>query len=918
MSSAATAAGFTAPPGAYVLPNRKAFADMIARIFLKYRKAPTDTEEGDMDLCARQGSQTTRDLLPYQRLVRDYMQIETPYRGILIYHGLGSGKTCSSIAVAESLLSRRKVYVMLPASLQDNYRQEIRKCGDPIYILNNHWEVRTFHSEEEKAPALALGIPDEFLRSQGRYYVTVPGRESNYNTLPGDVRDGIEKQINALIKSRYEFINYNGLTKEKVKALIPEEDASTSTKFNDSVVIVDEIHNLVSTIISGSEIGRRIYDALYNAKNCKVVALSGTPVINRPNEIAYLMNLLRGPIERIHIPVKDIANWDEAAMAGFFRRQPEVDTIEFNSIKRILQLTRNPPHFKSVFNEKGERYAVQYDESIPMTTPQDWVETLRQSFSDTFAGAVLATAEEIRIENLECLPTQFTDFVNMFVDGLEVKNALLFQRRIQGLVSYFRGGDERMLPKRVQIEDELERIPMSDLQFTKYLEVRWKEIQQESKKTRGTAAMNEDFSSYRVGSRLVCDYAVPSELKSPEEKDEGTEPDKSAILATMKAQPAKYFSPDALKIYSPKLLKSLENIKASAPGNQFVYSQYRELEGLGIFAAILEANGFQEYKIVKQDGKYVQDPSLDPAKQAFAFYTGKEDSDEREIMRLIFNEDYRGLTQIYPQHAQSLRESIAGKRVLSILMATKSGAEGINLKNVRHLHILEPYWNPARHDQVVGRGIRLCSHASRDILDAEGRITTETVPMDERTVRISFYMSVFTEDQLHSAEYPNIVPIRRADTQPKLYDLRDQRAGAAAPTAFLSSDEFLYEIAYEKSRITAGISKLLKQAAVDCEIHRKLHSRGQPVLQCMRFDTNITNEDLAYYPSIKNDQLDASVLRNQMKRKRRLQKMKIKDMVFIVDVDSNQVFDADSFLDSQRLLPIGIKEKDRIEFFTFI
>ena len=42
-------------------------------------------------------------------------------------------------------------------------------------------------------------------------------------------------------------------------------------------------------------------DAIYYAKDCKVVALSGTPLINRPNEIAFLLNLLRGPIERIVI-----------------------------------------------------------------------------------------------------------------------------------------------------------------------------------------------------------------------------------------------------------------------------------------------------------------------------------------------------------------------------------------------------------------------------------------------------------------------------------------------------------------------------------------------------------------------------------------------------------------------------------------
>ena len=78
----------------------------------------------DEDVCKRQGdmSKNTRELLEHQKIVRDYLLTETPYRGLLLYHGLGSGKTCSSIAIAESLLSTRTCYVLLPASLQDNYR----------------------------------------------------------------------------------------------------------------------------------------------------------------------------------------------------------------------------------------------------------------------------------------------------------------------------------------------------------------------------------------------------------------------------------------------------------------------------------------------------------------------------------------------------------------------------------------------------------------------------------------------------------------------------------------------------------------------------------------------------------------------------------------------------------------------------
>lgn len=911
--------------GTAVLPNRKAFADYITRIFLKARSQGFDAEDEDADLCTKQGS-NVQELLPYQKLVRDYLMIETPYRGLLVYHGLGSGKTCSAIGVAESLLHNKKVYVMLPASLQSNFRQQLRKCGDPIYMINNHWETRMIRTEADKTAAKTLGLSEEFLRSQRRYFVTVEGAAPNYNSLPLDIRKGIDAQISDLIENRYNFINYNGLTQEAARLLVPEDDPTKSKTFNDSVVIIDEAHNFVSRVINKSDIARRVYDAIYYAQNCKVVMLSGTPVINRPNEVAFFMNLLRGPIERINIPTKEMPQWDEAALTKFFKGKEDVDTVEFNSIKRIIYITRNPPHFKSVYNDKGDRIAVQYAKELDRLTTDAWVASIRDSFRTTFPGSELAPPDKITKEYLECLPTKFEDFVNYFVDGLDVKNALLFQRRVQGLVSYYKGADERMLPKRVNDEQMLQLVPMSDEQFNRYLEVRWKEIQMESRKAmRGPGALNEDFTTARVLSRLACNYAVPQELMEgvEEQTSENQKVDKTKVLEKMRLDPDRYLRPAGLAIFSPKMKKVLEILSESIGKddfrNQFVYSTYRELEGLGLFGAILEANGFQKYRLVMDNGVYKEDPSMDPAKPAFAFYSGEESAEYREISRYIFNEDYKGLDTEFPKHSQSIRESImkrGNKKLLCVLMGTAAAAEGLNLMNVRHIHIMEPHWNPARHDQVIGRGIRLCSHATRQKLE-DGNIVKEPVPIEERTIQVSFYVSKFSESQASSTSGFNIVPIRRADTLPKRYDSPDV-PGARPPEAFMSSDEFLYNVSYEKGRITAGITRLLKQAAVDCEIHRKLHSKEEPVIQCMRFDSTVKGEDMAYHPNIKDDELDVTFLRNQMKRKRRLQRVEIKGFVLLVDPDSREVFDSVAFEDNQRLLRLGTLEKDRIEWFKIL
>ena len=871
----------------YVLPNRKAFADAVTRTLLQYRKTAVDEEDKDVDVCLARGS-NARELLPHQKVVRDYLLMETPYRGLLLYHGLGSGKTCSSIAVAESLLSTRKVFVMLPASLESNYRGELRKCGDPLYMYDQHWRQQTL-TPETRENAKKLGLSDGFLDRNTTFFTTVAGEQKNFESLPKTARDIIAKQIEDIIDQRFTFIRYNGLSSANIGKYVPEDGTNP---YNDSVVIIDEVHNFISRISNASDIARKLYNVIYSAKNCKVVALSGTPVINRANEISYLMNLLRGPIERIIIPVRAIPSWDEERMTSVLRNIPDVDTIEFNALKKYILLTRNPPNFRSIYSEKGERTAVQYVKDLPyIPMAADWVASFAPKFQTDVGGAELSL-DRVTTEVFDTLPTEYEEFAKLFLDGLQIKNALLFQRRIQGLVSYFKGADERMLPRRVDDDKMLEKVPMSETMFNNYLAIRFKEIQRDARrKLNPSKADDAEMKTFRVNSRLACDYAVPPEVGRDDdaelELNEDAQPTKADILAKIRAAPDRYLTEAALANYSPKMLKLLQNIRASMGDGaewrtQLLYSYFRNLEGLGVFSAILSANGWQEYKLTKEANQWIEDPSLDPEKPAYAFFTGNEDMEQREFMRQIFNAKY---SDDFPP---SLKASIEGKpkKKLVLFMITAAGAEGITLANVRHVHIMEPHWNPARHDQIIGRAIRICSHAS--------------LPQEERTVRVSFYLSVFTDAQSKSTEGANnVVLVRRNDMATKRYE-------GDPVEVFMTTDEYLYEKTYEKDVTNKRISLLLKQAAVDCEVHRKLHSRETPVISCMRFDSTITGEDISFKPDIKTDELDESYLRNMQRRRRRLQKVQIKQMVFLIDPDTKEVFDGPAFDDDNRLMRLGV------------
>jgi hypothetical protein len=76
-------------------------------------------------------------------------------------------------------------------------------------------------------------------------------------------------------------------------------------------------------------------------------------------------------------------------------------------------------------------------------------------------------------------------------------------------------------------------------------------------------------------------------------------------------------------------------------------------------------------------------------------------------------------------------------------------------------------------------------------------------------------------------------------------------------------------------------------------------------------------EDLASHPDIKSDERDASYLRNVMKRSRRLQRIKVKEFVFLYDPETREVFDHSAFADNERLLKLGVMKTNKIEFFTY-
>ena len=154
----------------YYLYNREIFINYINKLFLPYQQnneQEKDIKSGKITISCDDYSKQDFTLLIHQKIVRDYINLYTPYRGLLLFHGLGSGKTCSSIAISEGLKNNKQIIVMTPASLRNNYIQELKKCGDLMYKKNQFWEFVSKNNPEYVSHLSALlHLPEEYIKKK--------------------------------------------------------------------------------------------------------------------------------------------------------------------------------------------------------------------------------------------------------------------------------------------------------------------------------------------------------------------------------------------------------------------------------------------------------------------------------------------------------------------------------------------------------------------------------------------------------------------------------------------------------------------------------------------------------------------------------------------------------------------------------
>ena len=962
----------------YYMNNRKKFIGRLAPLFDKHKQELRD--EDKVASCDSGASEKQEfKLMIHQKVVSDYLNLHTPYRGLLLYHGLGSGKTCTSIAIAEGMKSQKPIIVFTLASLKANFFEQMKVCGDPIYRLDQFWEFISIEGRPDYIPVLSKYLSLEvssIKKNKGAWMVNVT-KESNFNDLNDEDKKSIDKQLDLMIRAKYTDYNYNGLNENVMKIMTKDGKINP---FDNSVVVIDEAHNFVSMIVNKMKekksISYRLYEYLMSATNARIVLLSGTPIINYPNEIGIMFNILRGYIKTWSFPIKiirdgvrpsrdKIIEWLEAGGMTQF------DYVDFSG--DTVTITRNP------FGFINKQRAVQQTVNKGVITkgitksirPKTGAVTKKVRYADKaieggsfidYNGVVLDETgnmsdmdfrkmivnilnknglqtnipSKIIPKNNTSLPDDSKEFLNTFVelDTSDMKNKHVFQKRILGLTSYFKGANDSLYPSFVPSTHDnvyhIEKVPMSVYQFGVYEKIREDEARKEKasnkRKTKKAAqGAAEDLfqgtSSYRIGSRLACNFAMPDPPGRPQKQDgeelDGEEPDLdtenpvkkitklnkkkggggdddelqepiaktklhvlgdmvlkdivdvepefvkvadngdyqrriSHVLKEMYLRRDELLAGEGLAMYSPKLAKILDNVnREDNVGLHLIYSQFRTLEGIALMKMTLEANGYAEFKIHKVLGTNdweIVEREEDVGKPKFALHTGTESDEEKKILLDIYNSKWEKVpAMIVGKLKEQEKENNFMGEVVKVLMITSSGAEGINLKNTRFVHLMEPYWHMVRLQQVIGRARRICSH--------------QDLPEELRTVQVFLYMSVISDENIDMDKHKDIrlrdvsrLTNRMASDLDESTMLGRYVRHLDNKPSVITTDQRLFERALEKDQVNTQILTAVKEAAMDCT----LYDNKDENLTCYSFGQVSTNA-FGSQPTLKRELEDKDV-----------------------------------------------------------
>jgi superfamily II DNA/RNA helicase len=136
------------------------------------------------------------------------------------------------------------------------------------------------------------------------------------------------------------------------------------------------------------------------------------------------------------------------------------------------------------------------------------------------------------------------------------------------------------------------------------------------------------------------------------------------------------------------------------------------------------------------------------------------------------------------------------RKEIQVLLLSSSGAEGLDLKNTRQIHIMEPHFNMAKINQVIGRGIRYKSHYDLN--------------KKERKVDVYYWISKpdFSNIKKTNKSIKNNNLNNNKKKKTKKNDKIDKKIGV---------DEYLYKLSRNKEKYIEKFQKYIKKYSIENE-----------------------------------------------------------------------------------------------------
>lgn len=693
---------------------------------LEFAESKQPSIQDQMDAGVNPCEAAEFELTPVQRFISRFLSPQCPYQSALLFHGVGVGKTCAAVTVAENYLRsypRRSVFIVAPRTIQSGFRKTIFNFDENALVI----------PDDEETPNTQKGCT-------GNTYLKRGGLEYERD------RRVIKYRVEEAIRARYTILGYvqfqryieavmskarRGLEGEELKA---EQTRLLRKEFSGRLVIIDEAHNLRDTPaeaagaaaaagddeeaeedvdaaggdteVSSAKAGKRLTPALLRvleaAEGMKLILATATPMYNSYKEITFLLNMLLINDKRD----KRIALSESMIFQpnGAFRRagangQPGGEEILGSVASAYVSFMRgeNPLAF-------------------PIRLPPEGTPVLKAWPARDPVGAAVKEEETARVLRLPLVPVTFD----------EASAATYAQISSDAIESGGLG---------VNSIDEMVQAG------------NWLFPGEEGIQTRDTG-FNMCFKDSAEGTSAASTFSA-------------RDGDASWLLA------------EALGGVSPKAKFVLERLR-TAKGISFVYSRFIKSGALPL-ALALEANGYTLWGGRKpllengpQGGKGRQ-CAMCPRREME--HAGAGHSFKPAYYIIITGKG--NISAKNPAAIDAARaESNKDGSQIKVILGSSVASEGVDFRFVREIYMFDSWFHLNKMEQVLGRGVRFCSHSK--------------LPKEQRNCTIHLMVNTFAGGE---------------DTE--------------------TADLYMYRLAMSKALQVGRVTRVLKQYALDCNINKQ-------------------------------------------------------------------------------------------------